>query len=242
MIGAVCFLTIFGRSAPPHHRDLAWFPVVGAAIGAGVGLTWWGAAQLWPWPVAAALAVIADLIITGLLHMDGLADTADGLLPHLTRVRRLEVMATPDVGAFAVATVAGALLLRWAAVGSLDLDGPSVVVGLAGLWGLSRGLMASAVAVMSYARTEGLARVFTARANRARSLSLIALALGVGVVGVTFGRGLGAGLIAVAAASAAGIAVLALAQRRLGGYTGDVLGAAGVIAEIAGLLALSART
>src|SRR5205085_224245 len=88
------------------RRTLAWFPVVGALIGTVLGGVWWGAERLWPVPVAAALVVAADLALTGMLHFDGLMDSADGLLPHLTRDRRLDVMPQPDVGALAVALLA----------------------------------------------------------------------------------------------------------------------------------------
>jgi len=64
------------------------------------------------WPLAAALVLVADLALTGMLHVDGLADAADGLLPHhRDTARRLEVMAAPNVGAFGVAVVVFALQL-----------------------------------------------------------------------------------------------------------------------------------
>ena len=96
---ALAFLTPLGRAAVPDSRTMSWFPVVGALVGAVVGCVWWGADRLWPPAVAAALTVAADLALTGMLHVDGLADSADGLLPHLPRKRRLEVMADPAIGA-----------------------------------------------------------------------------------------------------------------------------------------------
>src|SRR5688572_14319385 len=100
---ALAFLTPVGRATPPSPDALTWFPVVGAGIGAVLGGLWWATDQLWPPLVAAALVLAADLALTGLLHIDGLVDTADGLLPHLERERRLEVMAAPDAGAFGIA-------------------------------------------------------------------------------------------------------------------------------------------
>ena len=73
-----------------------------------------------PPAVAGGLAVAADLALTGMLHLDGLADSADGLLPPLPRDRRLAVMRSPDVGAFGVAAVVSAIGLRWAALAALD--------------------------------------------------------------------------------------------------------------------------
>src|SRR5829696_7389425 len=122
MLDALGFLTVAGRSRPPTRRVLVWC----------------GAANVWPAPVAAAIVVAADLGITGLLHIDGLADSADGLLPHLDRERRLAVMATPDVGAFGVAVVAAVLLLRFAALASTDPDGWKAIAFLAATWCAAR--------------------------------------------------------------------------------------------------------
>src|SRR5262245_12725103 len=105
MLDALGFLTVVGRSRTPTSRALAWFGPAGALIGATLGMLWWGTTNAWPAAVAAAIVVAADLGITGMLHLDGLADAADGLLPHLERDRRLAVMATPDIGAFGIATV-----------------------------------------------------------------------------------------------------------------------------------------
>jgi adenosylcobinamide-GDP ribazoletransferase len=116
--------------------------VVGLLVGLAVGLVWRGAGALWAPALAAAVAVAADLALTGMLHVDGLADSADGLLPHLgaddeARPRRLAIMAEPTVGAFGVTVVVATLLLRWAALASMAAD----VWLVAGLWVLSRSLM-----------------------------------------------------------------------------------------------------
>lgn len=243
MIGALAFLTILGRGRRPDASHQPWFPFVGAAIGALVGLVWWGASQWWPPLVAGALAVVADLVITGLLHLDGLADSADGLLPHMDRARRLAVMSAPDTGAFAVATVAAVLLLRWAALGANTLDGSHIVAACAGLWALSRGVMVVAMNVLPYARAEvGLGSAFAGSRSAARTTLLCLLGGSLGVTGLILGRGALHGVITAVAALVAGVGVLALGRRRLGGYTGDVLGAAGVMCETVGLLVLCAST
>lgn len=240
MIGAIAFLTIFGRGRAPSPAQQRWFPLVGAAIGALVGLVWWGASQWWPPAVAAALAVLADLLITGLLHVDGLADSADGLLPHLDRQRRLEVMRAPDIGAFGVAVVAITLILRWATLASTGLNGAHVVAATAGLWALSRGLMVVGMNTLPYARPAGLGAMFASQSRTSTALVAIT-ALTLGGAGTMLGRGALAGAIAAVIAIAGGGGVLALARRRIGGYTGDVLGAAGIVLEIVGLIALTAR-
>ena len=229
---ALAFLTPLGGASVPDARTLSWFPVVGALLGAGVGTVWWGAQELWPPLVAAALVVLVDLAVTGLLHVDGLADSADGLLPHASRERRLAIMAEPAVGAYGVATVAAVLLLRFACLASLDAN----VLLLAGIWSGARTVMAVAARAVPYARAEGgLATAFLGGDWRAVGLAGLILAVSLGA----FAGGRQPEL-AVALGMAAGAGVVAVARRRLGGFTGDVLGAAGVIAETVALLVAAA--
>lgn len=231
---AVAFLTPLpvGRAtAPPDGDALVWFPVVGALVGLGVGGVWWLADRWWPPLVAGVLAVVADLALTGLLHVDGLVDTADGLLPPLAdRDRRLEVMADPVAGAFGVTVLVAVLLLRGAAFGSHR----PVVLAVAGMWAMSRAAMAFAARHVPYARPGGLAASVTSRTTR--SPALVDGALGAGaLIAIVL-----AGWSAVGVAVGAG-AVVAFARVRLGGFTGDVLGAAGVVGETVGLLVMAAH-
>jgi adenosylcobinamide-GDP ribazoletransferase len=234
MLDALAFLTVVGRARRPTPRSLAWFGPTGAALGAVFGLLWWGAANAWPATVAAALVVAADLALTGMLHFDGLADSADGLLPHLDRERRLAVMATPDVGAFGVATVVAALLLRFAALTTMAPHGWHAVAFLAGVWCGARTLMAVTTCIVPYARGNGLANAFLGGGVAAP------LVLGVPLTALAAVRGVG-GVVAVLAGLAGGVLVIVLAQRRIGGFTGDVLGAAGVVTETVALVVASAR-
>jgi adenosylcobinamide-GDP ribazoletransferase len=235
MRSALGFLTVVGGAAPPDHRAPAWFGPVGAALGLAVGGAWWVAGELWPPLVAAVLALAVDAALTGMLHFDGLADSADGLLPPLDRGRRLEVMATPEIGAFGVMALALVVLGRVASLGALEPD-PLLV---AGLWTASRAAMAVALAWLPYARAGGgAASGFRAGAP---APALAALAVGGAVVAWSFDGGWGPGVVVAASGLAGFGAVVTLAWRRLGGYTGDVLGAAGLIAETVGLLVAAAR-
>lgn len=232
MRAALAFLTVLGGPAPPDRRAPAWFAPVGMVLGLAVGAVWWAAGELWPPLLAALLAVAADAALTGMLHLDGLADAADGLLPPVDRSRRLAIMATPDVGAFGATALLVAVVARIAALGALAPD-PLL---LAGLWGGARAGMALTLARLPYARDRGAASSFAGRAGVPPALGLVAAAaLVVAALGVVPG---GATVAAMVAGFAA-VAVLAL--RRLGGYTGDVLGAAGVVAETLGLLVAAAR-
>jgi len=237
LAGAVSFLTVVGRGAGPTPGALAWFPLVGAALGLVLGGLWVGAERLWPPAAAAALVVVADLALTGMLHLDGLVDSADGLLPPLEPHRRLEAMADPGIGAYGLGAGVGVLLLRWSA---LAAAAPSAGV-LAAVWCASRTAMAAVLVLGRRARPGGLAAAFAGvERPRARSAvrpaaALVAAAL---LGGLTASW---AGLAAVGGVVAGAAGVVALAHRRLGGYTGDVLGAAGVVGETAGLLLVALR-
>jgi adenosylcobinamide-GDP ribazoletransferase len=235
---AISFLTPFGVSSPPTDTTLMWFPLVGALLGFAVGGAWWLAAKAWVGLIAGAVAVIIDLAVTGLLHFDGLADAGDGLIAPMSRERRLEVMADPTIGAFGAITVGAVLLLRWSAFATLRPD-PFVV---AGLWCASRTSMIALTEFMTYARPSGLVETFLGvdalhRLFKRGSIAAgVALSAGLGLVGQS-----GHGLVALGAELAAVALVAAFSRHRLGGYTGDVLGAAGVIGETIGLLILATR-
>jgi adenosylcobinamide-GDP ribazoletransferase len=254
---ALAFLTPFGKSAVPSPASLAWFPVVGCAVGLGVGAVWWLAAKAWSAPAAAAVAVAADVALTGYLHLDGLADSADGLLPPLERERRLQAMADPAIGAFGVVSVLVVLLSRFGAFASAR-PAPLVV---AALWCASRSVMAVTIRTVPYARDGGLASAFIENGPRqapddassfshrrshggggiGRDGTLVAvfsLALVLSLAWV--GRGVH-GVVAAVCGVVGAVAVVIFARRRIGGFTGDVLGAAGVAGETVGLLVLAAR-
>jgi len=236
LAAALSFLTVVGRGRTPSRSSLVWFGPVGLLVGAGCGLVRWGAGAWWALAVAAVLTVGVDLVLTGALHLDGLADSADGLLPHLERDRRLAVMAAPDVGAFAIATVVVALLLRASTLATADLHGWHWVALLAGLWCGARAAMAVIVTSVPYARADGgLATAFAGGRWWAAAPG-VALA----VVAVDAGAG-GRGLLGLALGALAAAGVVALARHRLGGFTGDVAGAAGIVLETVGLLVVAAR-
>ena len=232
MFEALSFLTTVGGARPLTRRAVPWMPWVGLATGAAVGVVWWAAAEVLPPAPAAAVALLADLAVTRMLHIDGLADSADGLLPHLDRDRRLEVMAEPTTGAFGTSAVAAALLTRWAALVALA---PGVAV-VAALWAAGRAVMAVALVVAPPARPGGLAHRL-GDAPREPVLASAGAALVVAAV-LLFGQ---PGSVVPLLAVGAGAGLLALANRRIGGVTGDVLGASCIVVETVGLLIAAAK-
>ena len=221
-----------GRGTPAPAADAAWaWPVVGGLVGLAGGLAAWGAATLGLAPgLAAALGVAVPTILTGALHEDGLADCADGWGGR-DPARRLEIMRDSRVGSFGVVALVLALLAKWSLVGA------ALATPAAAPWTLAAAAAAGRAAMPALmrlppARADGLSRGIGAPTARVAGLAaaLAALAL------LPFGPR-GALALLLAALTAWGIA--ALARRRLGGQTGDVLGAAAVLCEIAALAALT---
>lgn len=215
---------------------------MGLGLGAVVGGVWWSLHHwLSPLPTA-ALVVAVDLALTGMLHLDGLADAGDGLLAPMDRARRLEVMRDPHIGAFGFITVVAVLILRWSSLATLV----ALPLLVAGLWCLSRSAMTLALATLPYARAEG-GLVTAFRGGEGMRSQLVAAGgagIIVGVAATTLARPSGSLIGGVASAAAAVIGfglVTALGHRRLGGYTGDVLGAAGVVGETLGLVVAGAH-
>ena len=234
MLAALSFLTplpLSGRT--PTGRTFLWFPVAGALLGGVVGLLWRVLYSLTDGQgfLVAILLVAFDLGLTGALHFDGLVDSADGLFAPVDRARKLAIMAAPDVGAFGLAVGVMALLLRTASLTQLRPQ-PLLLIGL---WCASRTVMACVAAALPYVRDEGLASAF---------LDGMPEALVIGAAGVLLAvfaaAGAGAvGPVAVGAGLVAALGVALLARRRIGGFTGDVLGACGFVCETVGLLVVA---
>jgi adenosylcobinamide-GDP ribazoletransferase len=211
-------------------RGVVAFPVVGAAVGASAGAVAWVLGRAFPPGVAAVGAVAAALVLTGGLHLDGLADTFDGYGGD-TRERALEIMRDHAIGVYGAAAIAVDLLWRTAVVAAL-VERPGGLWMMIAAGAVSRAAAGVLGSVMPYARpTGGTGGLLDEHRNPAWAVctAFIGLALAVGTSGV---RGLIAG---VAAAAAAGVWAWRC-RRRLGGMTGDTLGAAVEITELVVLL------
>jgi adenosylcobinamide-GDP ribazoletransferase len=229
-----------GIEVPGEHGAIAasgWaFPLVGAGIG-GLAALVFLIAQLIGCgsAVAAWLALLAGIAITGAFHEDGLADTADGLGGGHDREAKLAIMRDSRHGSFGILALVFSVGLRAAALAAI---GDAIHVGLAlvAAHAASRGALPGMMRLLAPARPDGLG--FTA-GRPSRPVALVAAAIGGAIALAALGPGKGAIALLIAGTVIALMAMLA--RRQIGGYTGDVLGAFQQIGEIVMLLVAAAR-
>jgi adenosylcobinamide-GDP ribazoletransferase len=231
---------LLSRLPLPNHRATgaasAWaWPLVGAVLGALGAALASGALWLGVTPgVTAALVLAIGAMLTGGLHEDGLSDTADGLYGGWTRERRLEIMKDSRVGSYGVLALVLVTLARWSALTAVLVYGGHWTA-LVASGALSRAPMALIMALLPNARGEGLSHA-TGRPSPATAL--LALILAMAIAAALTGW---AAVPLVFAALAAALWLAFSALRRIGGQTGDILGASQQLAEAACLAVLSAR-
>jgi adenosylcobinamide-GDP ribazoletransferase len=234
---AVSFLTVLpvanADGGAGTRLGRAYFPAVGALVGlvAGCVLVLVEAIST---PLLGAAAAVATLcMLTGAIHVDGLADSADGLFGRGDAARRLEVMRDPRLGSYGVTAVIAVLLLQTAALAGMAPSRALVALVVAGA--MSRLAAALVIAWVPYVRSSGLGTAASAASGRGLDLAA-GLATVLLVALLDWRRALVAGaLVAVTVLLVAG-----LARRRLGGATGDICGASAELSQLAVLLVFAA--
>lgn len=211
------------------QNGFRWFPAVGLAIGVGLALAHYGLTlALPPAPVAALIAVLMSAVSGG-LHIDGLADTADGLLSGAPRERVIEIMKDSRSGAMAVFAVSSALIIKTTAIFSLTADWAVVAILLTPVAGRVA-IYNAMVSVPYVSGSGGLGHAFGSGGWRDKVASATIL-LAVGFVGA----GMSGILWAVSLYALWGI-FSAWLVKRIGGMTGDNYGALCEITETVSLL------
>jgi len=207
------------------------FPIVGAGVGAFGALIYWLMHALGlPAFVGAVLAVAGTALITGCLHEDGLADTADGFGAGGTRERKLEIMRDSQIGTYGAAVLILSLLLRVGAIASLAEPALAALALIAAHAG-ARAVMPVFMRLVPRARQDGL----SADAGMPPQRSSV-LAVAIGLVALFLCLGLSATVIAIVLLAMALALMAWLSIRQIGGQTGDVLGAIEQMSEILILL------
>lgn len=240
LIAAFRFLTRLPVPGPETRAEdlsgaVGWFPVVGAFVGLATAGVFVAALRLWTAPVAAALAVAFGLLLTGGFHEDGFTDAADGLGGGWTKERVLEIMKDSRIGAYGAMALWCTLTLRWTALWSLELKA-LWALPLAMVWGR---WSISVILRLLPSISQGLAKeVHKGLGWWAFVLSTLLLA----AANLAAWRWSGLNLMRPAVASVIVVLVWCLyLRRRLGGHSGDLLGAGNQLVEAAALLALLAK-
>jgi adenosylcobinamide-GDP ribazoletransferase len=207
----------------------AWFPLIGAGIGAAAGGVRAGTEPAFGVPVATALALAAIVVLTGALHLDGLADAADGLGVRQDRAHRLAVMRDSSTGAFGTLALVLWGLVSFAALESLSSSESLTVLIAAAAAG--RWLAVFHGVTLAPARSDGLGSAFHPSRTALAVATVWALAAAIAALGPAHGA------VVVGAALVVGGAFTVFARRAFGGRTGDTIGACVVVSEMAAVLA-----
>jgi adenosylcobinamide-GDP ribazoletransferase len=233
---AASFLTrvpvgIGERGTGELARGVPWFPVIGALVGLVGGAAYAGTVQIWSPVIAASLAVIVGVLVTGAFHEDGLADTADAFGGGKNKEDVLRILKDPRLGTFGVTALILVLLLRVLTIATFtDID---ALIGLPVVGALSRAAAIVLLAGLGPAG-DGLGATYAGASTTRYALAGTGFAL---VLGAVLLR---SDTIPIVACMALVALVLArIAHDKVGGATGDILGATQQTTELAGLLFLA---
>jgi adenosylcobinamide-GDP ribazoletransferase len=244
---ATQFLT---RLPTPTFRDFEprwlaasarYFPAVGALVGALNVAVWWLAGHWLPEPVAVGLMIAASLLVTGAFHEDGFADCCDGFGGAMSAERVLAIMRDSRIGAYGAIGIVMMLALKWTTLVAMPVGAFMLIV--VGAHMFSRWCACGLIWALSYVRIEDDAKAKPlADTLRIREWLLSAAIGALAVAPFAFGGDLESSLkiqvllAAAAAASMTSVVAAAYFRARIGGYTGDCLGAVQQLAELSFLL------
>ena len=217
-------------------RSVWAYPLVGAAVGAIGAAAYWASQRAGLSTLLGAVcALAAGLLVTGALHEDGLADTADGFGGGTGPARKLEIMRDSRIGTYGALALMLSLAARGSAIADMAEPG-RVAAALVGAGALARSSLGVPILLAAPARADGLgARLGPPSRGRA----FVGVGLGSVIAALVMPPVLACG--AILAALATGFGMGWLARRQIGGYTGDVLGATAVACECVVLGLLSAK-
>ncbi|MEI4260353.1 adenosylcobinamide-GDP ribazoletransferase [Roseovarius sp. D0-M9] len=235
VLGLLTRLPLSG--APIRGAEAAWaYPVAGALVGLIGGLI--GLLAHWcglPSALAALMALAAQVVVTGAMHEDGLADSADGLWGGWTRARRLEVMKDSHIGAYGVLALILSIAARWSALWLMfQIDAGWALAAMITAGAVSRAAIPALMWALPHARGAGLSHG-TGRPTARICGAAVGIAAGAALLLVgwsAFGAVFWAALVV--------ITIALIAKAKIGGQTGDTLGAVQQLAEIAVLLSIIA--
>jgi adenosylcobinamide-GDP ribazoletransferase len=242
LLTALAFLTripVRNASGTPEAigRSASLFPVVGALLGFAEVIVLWMCRRAMPPTLTATVIVLSGIVLTGSLHLDGLADMTDGFGGGRTRDDTLRIMRDHQIGTYGAIALVMTVLLQISAIASLierDVAGRFLVAAPA----LSRWAMVLLGRRLPYARPDaGLGRVLTDHVRDRDVWESTALAIVIATVVARW-----SGLVSIALTLAVTAAIGFVCWRRIGGVTGDTLGANAVLCETMVLVAAVAQS
>lgn len=236
-----------GRPADQLGQTARYLPLIGVIVGALAAALMWLAAHLLPQGIAVTLGIVAGILLTGAFHEDGLSNFADGLRAT-GKQQALTIMNESRVGAYGVIATVLVLLLKYQVLLALAGTHSMAYAAFALLAGhaFSRALAVSIMATLPYARSNAGARATSAAQPATREFALRAAAVAVPVTLVALGILIAAHvqfhslLAAVAIALIVRVYLAWQFAQRLGGYTGDCVGAVQQLTELGFYLGLLA--
>jgi adenosylcobinamide-GDP ribazoletransferase len=226
LLAALQFLTILPLGKPgyfPGHRMVPYFPVAGLILGLLLALIDRALQYIFPLSIVSLMDLVFLAVFTGAIHLDGLADTADGLFSHRSREETLRIMKDSRVGTMGLLALIFVLGTKWAGISSIH-EYRALYLILVPAY--ARGSFTIAIHFLDYVRPEGgTAGKFFASDRSVASLvwlsAPVAFSLWLGVRGMIL-NGLFIGIV---------VLVTLYYKKRLGGITGDMLGALGEVTE-----------
>jgi len=234
LLAAIRFITVLPTGRSDHFDAVGmvpWFPAVGLLMGVGLAAFDHAAARFWSPQAAAVLDVVFLAVMTGAFHIDGLADTADGIFSHRPKERTLEIMKDSRIGAMGVVAVVSVLAVKWAGISSISENRTALLILVPAY---ARGAMLFGMRALEYGRPQGgTGLAFFSRKLRPVDLWGVLVTV---VLSLALGRGLLAVNVGFFLITAA---LIAYYRKRLGCITGDMLGAMAEVAE-AGLFLIAA--
>ncbi len=219
----------------PNPARCVWaFPLVGLIVNGIGGLVYWVAYRVGMSPLlAAAWTVTATIVLTGALHEDGLADTADGFGGGATATRKMEIMRDSRIGTYGALTLILSITVRVAAIAALSK--PTSVLAAVVLSGiLGRGGMLVMLLVLVPARSDGMG---ASMGNQQGRSPVLGLGLAMGAAFLCFPPQVA--VVAIALGFGSSLVFARLAYTQIKGFTGDVLGASEMVAECVVLTAMA---
>ena len=227
------------READPPRVSPRYFATIGLVIGLFAACVWWIAAAIWPPSVAVVIAMGATLWLTGAFHEDGLADTCDGLIGHVGRDRAFAIMRDSRIGTYGACGLWTVLTARFLLLTSLPA--PWVPWALIIGHGSSRAAAMTMMARLPYVADAGSSKLTsTMEPIRGRDLGIGWGSVAIAIAAAGVASALATWLLAVAAVLIGTWALGRWFTARLGGYSGDCLGATQQLTELLCLATVAA--